>query len=237
MAKQYLHEALECAGTWTNKTAQGSQMCAFLLCCRVINIRTLGGGGSANGKDFHFYWNGSEVKEWWVNKHCNLRCSLGFLPPSTAATENRSKTLQEFPRHRRMAWETVERGPRAWETENRILWNLKLFSLYGASYPHTAEVKGKQVVQMKKSKTPFTWESDSPGEKHPQEPWAPCLKHQGEEVNWLSPSKQTLLCLLCHQFRALTFCSTVQCLWPWGLKGRGIRGLLGILSPWDSGPA
>ena len=181
MAKQYLHEALECAGTWTNKTAQGSQMCPFLLCCRVINIRTVGGGGSANGKDFHFYWNGSEVKQWWVNKHCNLRCSLGFLPPSTAATENRSKTPQELPKHRRMAWETVERGPRAWETENRILWNLKLFSLYGASYPHTAEVKGKQVVQMKKSKTPFTWESDSPGEKHPQEPRAPCLKHQGGE--------------------------------------------------------
>lgn len=51
---------------WTNKTAQGSQMCPFLLCCRVINIRTLGGRGHLNGKDFHFYWNGSEVKQWWV---------------------------------------------------------------------------------------------------------------------------------------------------------------------------
>ena len=146
------------------------------------------------------------------------------------------RTPWEFPRHRRMAWETVECGPRAWETESRILWNLKLFSLCWASYPHTAEVKGKQVVQMKKSKTPFTRESDSPRKKQPQEPRAPCLKHQGEGVNMTIPPANRLSSpCSAHQFTALTYWSIIQCLWPWGFKGRRIQGLHGIISPWDSG--
>lgn len=60
MAKQYVHEALGCAGMWAKKTAQDFQMYPFPLCFRVITVRTLGGGAVLVAKTFILI--GMEVK-------------------------------------------------------------------------------------------------------------------------------------------------------------------------------
>lgn len=137
---------------------------------------------------------------------------------TSARTENRSRTPREFPRPLETAWEAVGYWVRGWETESKTVWNLKLFSLSWASYPHTAEVKGKQVVQMRQSKTPFTREDDSPRKKHPLDSRPHVQNVRSRELTRSSHQGRPVLCLGCLSVHSPH--PPEYHLWLWGFKGR-----------------
>lgn len=89
-------------------------MFPFLLYFIVITSWALGGGGSANRKDFHSSWDGSEGRPCRVIGAATLEEKVfGILPSTRNICRDQVKDPVRVFEVLGMAWEAVEGGVRA----------------------------------------------------------------------------------------------------------------------------